>query len=493
MQMKAVWVLCTVVLLMSGCQSRKSGEQLAQQYCGSCHLFTEPSLLDKTTWKKSVLPEMAFRMGLMEFATQQKGFDELADAYKNVPATPLLTKEEFLEIVKYYETNAPDSLPNANHLITDSLTGFSVRPIQSAEMFPMVCLTMTDSLHRIFIGDRRKKLLQLDDQLKVVDQFNLNSPPSCVRTVGEKLWCAEMGMMDPNDKAIGEIVELDLNTRNSKVVVDSLKRPVYFERADLNQDGRKDIVVCEFGNYSGMLSVFELQASGKYRKHIVEASPGARKVIVGDYNGDGLPDLMALFSQGNERIELLVNQGDFQFKPETLVRFPAVYGVSYFEVQDFNHDGKFDFLVTNGDNSDYSQILKPYHGVRILLNDGHQQFNESWFYPMYGASWAEAKDFDQDGDLDISAISFFPDFSFSQINSFIYFENQNGKMIPKVTKHIDKGRWLVMETTDVDRDGDVDILLGALDFNPGQEKLFRQWKDSPVSLLLLENKLRPHK
>ena len=40
-------------------------ERLAKQYCGSCHLFPEPNLLDKETWANKVLPQMAFRMGFI--------------------------------------------------------------------------------------------------------------------------------------------------------------------------------------------------------------------------------------------------------------------------------------------------------------------------------------------------------------------------------------------------------------------------------------------
>lgn len=55
-------------------------------------------------------------------------------------------------------------------------------------------------------------------------------------------------------------------------------------------------------------------------------------------------------------------------------------------------------------------ILKPYHGIRIFQQNSEGNFIQSWFFPIYGASQAAAFDFDQDGDLDIAAISFFADF-----------------------------------------------------------------------------------
>src|SRR5712664_4099157 len=42
----------------------RRGEQLARQYCQSCHLFPEPDLLDKATWEKGALPWMSKWLGI---------------------------------------------------------------------------------------------------------------------------------------------------------------------------------------------------------------------------------------------------------------------------------------------------------------------------------------------------------------------------------------------------------------------------------------------
>src|SRR3546814_14780306 len=42
------------------------GEKLARDYCQRCHLFPDPSLLDKKTWNESVLPKMGWRLGIRE-------------------------------------------------------------------------------------------------------------------------------------------------------------------------------------------------------------------------------------------------------------------------------------------------------------------------------------------------------------------------------------------------------------------------------------------
>ena len=210
-----------------------------------------------------------------------------------------------------------------------------------------------------------------------------------------------------------------------------------------------------------------------------------------DFDGNGFKDIIALMTQGDEKIVLLLNHGDFSFRENTLLRFPPVYGSSYFDLVDMNGDTKPDILYTNGDNADYSTILKPYHGVRIFINNGHNQFTESWFHNVHGAFQAIAKDFDADGDVDIAVISFFPPFREHPEQGFIYFENDGSTYKPQITKLAGTGRWLSFYNTDMDRDGDEDIILAALDFNNGiPEDLLTKWKSEKVGLLLLRNESR---
>jgi len=92
-----------------------------------------------------------------------------------------------------------------------------------------------------------------------------------------------------------------------------------------------------------------------------------------------------------------------------------------------NGDRHLDIVCTNGDNADCSVITKPYHGIRIYLNDGDFTFKQVWFYPMPGASQALARDFDQDGDMGLAAISFFPlldDTKRKPAQVFVYLENK---------------------------------------------------------------------
>jgi len=131
---------------------------------------------------------------------------------------------------------------------------------------------------------------------------------------------------------------------------------------------------------TGSLSWYENKGNRSWQRHVLRALPGAIKVYIRDENHDGLPDIWALFAQGEEGIFLYTNKGNGQFDEEQVLRFPPSYGSTSFQLVDMNKDGFEDILYTCGDNGDYSPVLKPYHGVYVFLNDGHNHFKQNFFF-----------------------------------------------------------------------------------------------------------------
>lgn len=411
---------------------------------------------------------------------------DLAYVLASLPSRFIATDEEWQLIREYYLRKAPDSITVTPASVEDTVSLFRPSVLKNTFEANVTFLRYDTGRNELYAGTRLANFFTFNDRLQRVDSARLNSPPSWMVRDNDEIIMTTMGIMDPNDRPAGSVVTLQ--GKNEITQIDSIKRPVYFEYEDLNGDGTSDFIVCGFGNYTGHLSVYD----GRDKtEHVLSATPGARKTITRDVNDDGRPDILALFAQGDERIALYMNRGDFTFEETNVLRFSPVDGTSYFEITDFNGDGHFDILVTNGDNADYSMIVKPYHGVTIYENNGANAFTQRWFFPMPGASMAKARDYDNDGDKDIAAISFFPDFDKAPDRGFLYFENKGDyKFKPYRLPSTTVGRWLVMESADYDSDGDIDLILGANNFRglgAGKDD-FEYWSEHTTALLFLENR-----
>ena len=201
-------------------------------------------------------------------------------------------------------------------------------------------------------------------------------------------------------------------------------------------------------------------------------------------------------AQGDESIYILYNDGKANFRIERKLRFSPLNGSAHFELFDFNKDGYLDIIYANGDNADHSVALKPNHGIHIFENDGEDNFDEIYFYPMHGAYKAVPRDFDQDGDFDIAAISFFPDLINTPEAGFIYLENNSStnelSFQAKTFSEANTGRWIAMEVADIDNDNDEDIIIGSfttMNTFGDSLNLLQKWQDSKLPFLVLRNQL----
>ncbi len=482
------------------------GEKIARAVCGSCHLFPEPGLLDRVTWGMVVLPGMESWLGMAEpdFASRPGG--DRVKAAKIFPDSPVMSAAEWRAVCSYYLEAAPARFlpPTDRPKLEASLKQFEIVPTKYHHTVPATTLVKIDTnKHQLYVGDVEAKTLSvLGARGEVMSESPVESGPVSVLFRPDGLYVTLIGDLHPSDLAQGKLISLPTAPTGSirtNVMLTELHRPSDMVVADLNGDGREDLLVCQYGNLLGHFSWYENLGDGKYKEHILINRPGAIKAYVHDFNHDGRPDIIVLMAQAREGIYILHNEGDGNFRETTVAEFPPSWGSSYFEMADFNGDGFPDLLVTNGDNGDLTSLPAPYkkyHGVRIFLNDGKNQFKESWFYAMNGAYKAMARDFDNDGDLDIAAISFFPDYLHSPRESFIYFENIGGKgklgFKPVSIPESFSGRWMTMDVGDLDGDGKPDIVLGAFNNGPGSvpTPLVEGWKTMGPSVLILKNARR---
>jgi hypothetical protein len=448
-----------------------SGKELARIYCAMCHTFPEPLLLDKKTWTSSVLPNMALRLGIKNtgaspFEGLLKDEIEIIKSLGVYPETQAISTENWNKIVAYYNEEAPlNPIPQGKRENPINHIGFfkprkiflGDKPLPKTSM-----LKFDKRSSRLYVGDAQNILYVLNSEMELERTRKVQSAPVDIDfPSNDAPRILYIGEFNPSDKKSGRLASLYRypGENNKPTNINALPRPVQFAVADLNMDNKEDVIICGFGNHSGNMSWYDnFQPT---EKHVLSELPGARKVEILDMNKDGLPDIVSLRAQAYEQMSIYYNKGNGTFDEEIVLEFSPVHGVSYFELVDFNKDGFQDILLTNGDNWDLSAIDKNYHGVRIFMNDSANNFSESYFYPIYGASKALARDFDNDGDLDIAAISFYSNLE-NPGHGFIYLSNEGGMSFNSYyTPLASEGKWLTMEAADFDNDGDIDIAIGS--------------------------------
>lgn len=483
------------------------------QYCGACHAVPAPSDLDQKTWKNHILVRMGAYMGVYNDNVQY--YDSVPEKWLEpgiggarvraagiYPAQPVINRADWEALRDYILKHAPTATTAAPGMlpISHSLDRFKATVLRpDAELQPLVTAVAIDPTHRnaLHVAFLQQSLLEMSVTGQVRQQVEGLYAPVFIHHTAQGITLAEIGSMKGSDHPKGSIQRYasfgSISSKRPDVRFDSLMRPVMARWADLDQDGDEDVVLAEFGYHLGELSWQENLGNGRFTRHTLYPDDGTVAIHVADFTGDGLPDILSLKANADERVDLYTNKGGGQFEAQMLLRFNPTYGCTALEVVDWDRDGKLDFLVANGDNGDYPPILKPNHGIRLYRNQGNAQFAQAQYWPMNGAYGLRVRDFDLDGDPDLAAVSFYPDYKSRPDEAFVYFENQGQQQFKASTfADVGRGRWMVMDAADADGDGDDDIVLGAFNVKSDDcsEATYDQWMQDNVPVMFLENLTR---
>ena len=163
---------------------------------------------------------------------------------------------------------------------------------------------------------------------------------------------------------------------------------------DFNNDGIPDLVTPD--SATGVVAVFLGKGDGTFAPAVdYSTGPGSQPlaVAVGDFNGDGNLDLAVAL--GNQAaVAILLGNGDGTFQPPRIVPTAgsALYYPLALAVADFNHDGRLDIATANNNL-----------GASVLLGNGDGTFQpHTLLGSSQNPSWIAAGDFNNDGVPDLA-------------------------------------------------------------------------------------------
>ena len=165
---------------------------------------------------------------------------------------------------------------------------------------------------------------------------------------------------------------------------------------DLNNDGFKDIAVCENANNSIVIWLNDENAPLSFTKYIVDDDFfHPLYLVIKDINKDGTLDILASSSEGNS-VAWRKNEGGnpLQWTRQVIdSNLPNAHAV---DVADFNQDGFNDILATSSGSSQ----------LNWYENDGESPVNwtkQTVDNNFPNSQTAMAVDIDQDGLIDVVA------------------------------------------------------------------------------------------
>jgi VCBS repeat protein len=197
-----------------------------------------------------------------------------------------------------------------------------------------------------------------------------------------------------------------------------------------------------------LILLLSAQLSAQFQSHVDYAvGPTPYSVTVGDFNGDGHPDLAVTNSAAGagNGVSVLLGNGDGTFKAH--VDYPAGSNPRSLMAADFNHDGKLDLAVTDTASN----------SVSILLGNGDGTFQARVSYPT-GTSpeWLAAADFNGDGNLDLAVANYGPDYNSGSVS--ILLGNGDGTFQSQVAYPAGINPFGVM-VGDFNHDGKLDLAV----------------------------------
>ncbi len=217
--------------------------------------------------------------------------------------------------------------------------------------------------------------------------------------------------------------------------------------ADFNGDGKMDIAVSNFD--SNTIAVFLNQGGGTFGAPTINAIQipnGLGPLILGDFNEDGKPDLLASTISGPEVALTLLGNGDGTFTQSAAI--PNSTGFLHGRVADLNGDKHLDYVGCGNGN------------MQVALGNGDGTFQMVVYLPTgpfpNTYSGCDIGDFTGDKKLDILGA----DLTNDTVNLALFMGNGDGTFQTPAARSSGRSDPVSVSAADFNGDGKLDALLG---------------------------------
>jgi hypothetical protein len=265
--------------------------------------------------------------------------------------------------------------------------------------------------------------------------------------------------------------------------------------ADLNNDRKLDLVVL---SAEGPISVLFGNGDGTFQSPISYQSSGGQTVALGDTRNNGIQDIVIAGST----INVLLGNGDGTFQPEVTYSSGVQENDSLsVAVADLNNDGTLDIVATSGCVFGGRRQCTITGTVSVLIGNGDGTFQPAVLYNtnQYYPTGVVVADFNNDGKPDLATSNFCsgPSTICGPASVSIFLGNGDGTFQPSLSYSTRAKEAVGLTVADFNGDGILDIaapnsytdnvamLLGVGDgtFQKANAISFTRMEYMPVAIL----------